>query len=405
MQRKGNAIRREGQVKNQISIGIDMGGSLWATAVQDWEAGKMSYYGLRDKVDQSKEDRVFDLVSNLRKNGKRIDVFYEAGRYGYWPARKLIGLGANVHILPVNKLQVIMSGKTIKTDKLVNKLQVIMSGKTIKTDKLDAKFLAGLHPSDHVPTVYIPTLEEEGRRDAEREWNRIKESIGRVNAHLIERTPLPGFKSHQTASEWRKAFAKWSKLPEWAECPCLLLLRLPNLLAELEMFEKELATWKQTIQKFQDHDEETSKQNGNTDLTAETVRKLQQFKGVGDRLSRHLPWEIGDFHRFATGKQFAAFFGLTPCPYASGTMKRDQGISKAGRKSLRKMAVECAWLWYRWQKESWLVKKWADRLAQKGRSRRTAIVALARQLMVALWRYVVKGEAIEGAIINKPIAA
>ena len=87
MQRKGNAIRRESQVKNQISIGIDMGGSLWATAVQDWEAGKMSYYGLRDKVDQSKEDRVFDLVSNLRKNGKRIDVFYEAGRYGYWPAR------------------------------------------------------------------------------------------------------------------------------------------------------------------------------------------------------------------------------------------------------------------------------------------------------------------------------
>ena len=69
------------------------------------------------------------------------------------------------------------------------------------------------------------------------------------------------------------------------------------------------------------------------------------------------------------------------------------------------MAIECAWLWYRWQKESWLVKKWADRLAQKGRSRRTAIVALARQLMVALWRYVAKGEAIEGAVINRAIVA
>ena len=100
--------------------------------------------------------------------------------------------------------------------------------------------------------------------------------------------------------------------------------------------------------------------------TSATVRKLQQFKGVGDRLSRHLPWEIGDFRRFDSGKQFAAFFGLTPCPYSSGTMRRDQGISKAGRKSLRKMAVECAWLWYRWQKNSWLVKKWADRLEQKG---------------------------------------
>ncbi len=386
MQRKGNTIKRDSQVVNQISVGIDMGGSLWATAVQDWGAGKMSYYGLKDKDNQSKEERAFELVSKLLQSGKRVDVFYEAGRYGYWPARKLIALGAIVHILPINKLK------------------VVMSGKTIKTDKLDAKFLGGLHPSDHVPSVYI----QEGRRDAEREWTRIKTSIERVNSQmiaLIERTPLPGFKSHQTSIEWRKAVSRWSKLPEWKECPELLLLRFPNLIAELELFEKELVSWKQIIRKFQERDEETAQTNNNEDSTSATVRKLQQFKGVGDRLSRHLPWEIGDFRRFGSGKRFAAFFGLTPCPYSSGTMRRDQGISKAGRKSLRKMAVECAWLWYRWQKDSWLVKKWADRLEQKGRIRRTAIVALARQLMVALWRYVVKGEAIEGAIINKPIGA
>ena len=347
----------------------------------------MSYYGLKDKDNQSKEERAFELVSKLLQSGKRVDVFYEAGRYGYWPARKLIALGAIVHILPINKLK------------------VVMSGKTIKTDKLDAKFLGGLHPSDHVPSVYIPTLKEEGRRDAEREWTRIKTSIERVNSQmiaLIERTPLPGFKSHQTSIEWRKAVSRWSKLPEWKECPELLLLRFPNLIAELELFEKELVSWKQIIRKFQERDEETAQTNNNEDSTSATVRKLQQFKGVGDRLSRHLPWEIGDFRRFGSGKRFAAFFGLTPCPYSSGTMRRDQGISKTGRKSLRKMAVECAWLRYRWQKDSWLVKKWADRLEQKGRIRRTAIVALVRQLMVALWRYVVKGEAIEGAIINKP---
>ena len=388
MQRKGNTINRDSQVVNQISVGIDMGGSLWATAVQDWGAGKMSYYGLKDKDNQSKEERAFELVSKLFQSGKRVDVFYEAGRYGYWPARKQIALGATVHILPINKLK------------------VVMSGKTIKTDKLDAKFLGGLHPSDHVPSVYIPTLKEEGRRDAEREWTRIKTSIERVNSQmiaLIERTPLPGFKSHQTSIEWRKAVSRWSKLPEWKECPELLLLRFPNLIAELELFEKELVSWKQIIRKFQERDEETAQTNNNEDSTSATVRKLQQFKGVGDRLSRHLPWESGDFRRFGSGKRFAAFFGLTPCPYSSGTMRRDQGISKTGRKSLRKMAVECAWLRYRWQKDSWLVKKWADRLEQKGRIRRTAIVALVRQLMVALWRYVVKGEAIEGAIINKSI--
>ncbi len=390
MQRKGNAIKSESQVRNQTTVGIDMGGSLWATAVQDWETGKMSYYGFRDKDGEAKESRVFDLVSGLLQSGKAVDVFYEAGRYGYWPARKLIALGAHVHILPINKLK------------------VIMSGKTIKTDKLDAKFLGGLHPSDHVPTVYIPTLQEEGRRDAERELDRLKISIGRANAQmiaLIERTPLPTPDFHRTATEWRQAVLKWSKMPNWLECPELLLRRLPNMISELELFEKEFRDWQEVIRHYQECDEERAGNTENNDCTVEMVRKLQQFKGVGDRLSRHLPWEIGDFRRFDTGKQFAAFFGLAPCPYSSGTMNRDQGINKSGRKSLRKMAIECAWLWYRWQKGSYLVKKWLDRLEQKGRIRRTAIVALARQLMVALWRYVIKGEAIEGAIINKPIEA
>ena len=388
MQRKGNTISRRSQAANLETIGIDMGGTLWATSIRDWESGKTSDYALKDKDGESKEQRVFRLVTERLNVGKQVSVYYEAGRYGFWPARELRKRGAEVHILPINKLK------------------VIMCGKTIKTDKLDAKFLGGLHPSDEVPEVYIPTLDEEGRRDAERELDRLKNSINRVNAQmlaLIDRTPLPTPGFHRTSTEWQKAVTEWSTLPAWRECPKLLLLRLPNMISELALFEKELREWTEVIRRFQKLDEERSGQPDHSDNTADTVKKLQQFKGVGERLSRHLPWEIGDFRRFGSGKQFAAFFGLTPCPFASGTMNRDQGISKAGRKSLRKMAIECAWLWYRWQPESWLVKKWQDRLVQKGRIRRTAIVALARQLMVALWRYIVKGEAIEGAIINKPI--
>ena len=390
MQRKGNTINRKSQAENLETIGIDMGGALWATSLCDWDSGKTSYYGLKDKDNASKEQRAFRLVSERLAAGKRVSVYYEAGRYGFWPARKMREIGAEVHILPINKLK------------------VIMCGKTIKTDKLDAKFLGGLHPSDGVPEVYIPTLDEEGRRDAERELDRLKTSISRVNAQmlaLIDRTPLPTPDFHRTSVEWQKAVTTWSKLPEWDECPKLLLLRLPNMISELALFEQRLREWTEVIRCFQQQDEERSGQVDHPDNTAETVNKLRQFKGVGDRLSRHLPWEIGDFWRFGSGKQFAAFHGLTPCPFSSGTMNREQGISKAGRKSLRKMAVECAWLWYRWQPESWLVKKWKDRLEQKGRIRRTAIVAMARQLLVALWRYVVKGEAIEGAIINKPIEA
>jgi len=390
MQRKGNTISRKSQVKNLETVGIDMGGALWATSIRDWESGKVSSYSLRDKEDRSKELQLFDLVSSRIQAGKTVEVFYEAGRYGFSPARRLLEMGANVHILPINKLK------------------VIVCGKAIKTDKLDAKFLSDLHPSDQTPKVYIPTLDEEGRRDAEREFDRIKASINRVNAQmlaLIDRTLLPTPDFHRTAMEWRKAVLQWSETPEWNECPELLRRRLPNMISELELFEKELQEWQDVIRQYQKRDEENCKSAENIDRTAETVRKLQQFKGVGERLARHLPWEVGDFGRFGNGKQFASFHGLTPSPYSSGTMNREQGISKAGRKSLRKMAIESAWLWYRWQPESWLVKKWKDRLEQKGRIRRMAIVAMARQLLVALWRYVVKGEAIEGAIMNKPLEA
>jgi len=81
-------------------------------------------------------------------------------------------------------------------------------------------------------------------------------------------------------------------------------------------------------------------------------------------------------------------------------MSREQGISKSGRKSLRKTAVELAWLWVKWQPESFLTKKWMPKLSQKGRARRTAIVALARQLLVALWRHIVHDEPVAGAIIK-----
>lgn len=84
-------------------------------------------------------------------------------------------------------------------------------------------------------------------------------------------------------------------------------------------------------------------------------------------------------------------------------MKKDQGISKAGKTELRRIAIEMAWLWRKWQPDCYLVKKWEPKLETKGRSRKTAIVALARQLIVALYRNIIYGEEIKGAVINKPL--
>ena len=376
------------QVVNRVIIGNDMGGSLWATAIHNCRTNKDSYYGLKDRDGKRKEDRFYDLIREYLEQGYAVDVFYEAGRYGFSPARILMSLGAKVHILPINKLK------------------VIMCGKVIKTDKLDAKFLSSLDPDSGLPEVYIPTIEQESRRDAERELVRLSTAINRANAQilaLIARTPLEHPQIHRTSENWKKQVEEWSKDPLWKKQPPFLLLRLKNLISELELFEKEADSWDQLIQQQEKKDEKNSKKPDNRDKTHETVRKLKQFKSIGPDIARCLAWEVPNWERFGNAKKFSSFFGMTPCPFSSGTINREQGISKTGRKSLRKKAIELGWLWVRWQGESHLVKKWKDRLDQKGRVRRMAIVALTRQLLVALWRYVVKGEQVEGAIMNNPI--
>jgi transposase len=384
MQRKGNIIAHGNQVENLVSVGVDMGGALWATAIHYWKSGKDCYFGFKDKKEINKEECLYQKISELINAGYKVQVYYEAGRYGYAPARIIKNLGAEVTILPINKLQ------------------VIMCGKTIKTDKLDAKFLGGLHPDDNLPSVYIPTNMEEGLRDAERELMRLKKSINRVNAQIIaiiERTNLRTPKAHRTSRSWKRWLVKISNDIEFRQLSEFMTCRLKNMVEELELFENHLAEWEARIDKKQDKDRERARKE-NIEMVEE---QLSKYKGIGDVIARHFAWEIGDFSRFKNGKQFTSYFGMTPSPFASGTMNREQGISKSGGTSLRKMAVELAWLWRRWQPDSHLTKKWNSRLEQKGRARKTAIVALARQLLVALWRDVMYNESIEGAIINNAV--
>jgi len=384
MQRKGNLIRRKSQGEKVVSVGIDMGGNLWATDVRFWDEGRESYFGYKDDQKGFKEEKLYGKVRELLAQGYKVHAYYEAGRYGFTPARLLTALGAEVTVLPVNKLE------------------IIVCGKRVKTDKVDAKFLAGLHPEDDLPRVYIPTVEEEARRGAVRELGRLQQELGRLNAQMLailEKSELPPPSGHQSAFAWKQLLVRWHQCGYLRKLPDLDWLRMRNHLEELELFEKHLAAWKATLSKYEERfrrEAEARKEHLVLDL-------LQQYTGIADNIARHYDWEIGPFGRFRNGRSFAAFFGLAPVHWASGKMNRDQGISKAGRTSLRKMAIEMAWLWYRWQPECALVKKWAPKLKEKGRQRKTAITALARQLLVALWRYVVYGEEIPGAVMNQPL--
>ena len=107
------------------------------------------------------------------------------------------------------------------------------------------------------------------------------------------------------------------------------------------------------------------------------------------------------YRRFDNRRQVGAYAGLTPSLFASGAMRRDQGISKAGNRRVRKTMVELAWLWLRNQRDSALSQWFLARVGDaKGRVRRIAIVALARKLLVALWRYVETGVVPDGAVLK-----
>jgi transposase len=133
------------------------------------------------------------------------------------------------------------------------------------------------------------------------------------------------------------------------------------------------------------------------DPDAIKVAQLAKLGGIGTELASVLVREA--LHRsFSNRREVAAYAGLTPSPYASGDRHRDQGISKAGNPLLRKVMVELAWLWLRYQPGSALARWFTERAGVvRGRIRKITAIALARKLLVALWRYLTTGLVPEGA--------
>ena len=127
---------------------------------------------------------------------------------------------------------------------------------------------------------------------------------------------------------------------------------------------------------------------------------LLAFKGIGPEFATVL-WLEGLFRSFANRRQVAAYAGLAPTPWRSGSIEREQGASKAGNPRLRATLIELAWLWRRHQPNSALTLWFEDRVkANGGRVKKALIVALARKLLVALWKYVTTGLVIEGAVMK-----
>ena len=372
------------QAAPRLNVGIDMGKDKWAVDILDTANGKHKgrmYTGSSHLLDAC--TRIRELVDT----GREVDVIYEAGRNGFTPARMLQRVGANITILPVNKLE------------------VVNTGKKAKSDRLDARGLAEKDTrADGFPSVWIPSVEQECDRRMLREIERLRKDIRRNNNRILsimERWPLPSETLHRSAEQWRAKLEEWRGSETVREFfPEVEMACIENMVVELEALERNLCRWRERMSAALARQREKAAEEGRV----HPVDVLTQYKGVGETIALGLCWYIGDFGRFSNGKKFSSYLGFTPVPWESGRMRRNQGISKAGNPELRRLMIQLAWLWTRYQPDSATTQKWQAKLAGRGRSRKTAIVAMARQLSVALFRLVKYGEDIEGAVKNKQLS-
>jgi transposase len=316
------------------------------------------------------------------RSGKSVRILscYEAGLDGHWLHRWLTDQGVISHEVDPSSIEVSRRARRAKTDR-------------IDLEKLMRTFLAYLRGEPRVCSmVHVPTVEDEDRKRRTRERERLlKERTSHSNRikgllhgqGVRDAQPLrPGF----IASLDKMRTGDGRMLTPWLteeiirehERLCLAAKQLSALEAKNKVALRAAAPGSAEAKMMQ----------------------LIDLKSIGPIGGQELVNEV--FYRsFDNRRQVGSYFGLAGTPYDSGESRREQGISKAGNRRARKLAIELAWLWLRHQPDSELSCWFRQRVADiKGRVRRIAIVALARKLMVALWRYLTTGVVPSGAVLR-----
>jgi transposase len=310
----------------------------------------------------------------------RIALAFEAGRDGFWLARWLQAHGVEAHVIHPSSVAVSREHRRAKTDRL-------------DTELLKRGFLGWLRGErGHCSMARVPTIAEEDakRPNREREClvgertriiNRMKGTLARLGIRTFKPT-------------LRKAAERLATLhtPEGSPLP-------PNVSAELQRDMARLGFVISQIKDIEVARQKRLEQEPETGPHA-MVRLLARIVGVGIETADMLVHEVLS-RRMRDRKAVARYAGLTGAPDESGAKRREQGLAKAGNARVRRGMIQLAWRFLLFQKQSalaqWYLARTADRRAG---TRKTMIVALARKLLIALWRFVTTGETLEGVILR-----
>jgi transposase len=378
-----HSINESGAASNTAAtlfVSLELSQSTWLITSLAPGSAAMSKHSVAAGDGAELVGRLVRLAARAQSASKapiKICVIEEAGLDGFWVHRLLEANGIESYVVDAASIAVPRRRRRAKTD-------------AIDGETLLRTLLAWKRGEPRVcAMVSPPTIEEEDQRRASRERailvrERVRHA-NRIYGLLIGQ----GITDFQPLRKDRRERLDALRTGDGRPLPPRLKAELTREIEIIELLLRQIAE----VEAEQDVIAKCS-----TAQHPAAIAMLKRLKGIGNQIASVLYFE-GLYRHFGNRREVAAYAGLVPTPWRSGTIAREQGISKAGNPRLRHITVELAWLWVRHQPDSALSRKFREH-ADSGRSRRIAIVALARKLLIALWRYVNLGEIPEGAVVK-----
>lgn len=357
-----------------IFTSIELSQKNWLITLHSPDQGRMS----RHRLDGNDHAGLLTLIAKIRARAAqklgsepRVVSCYEAGYDGFWLHRLLVEAGIENFVFDAASIAVEQRSRRAKTDRIDGEL-------------LLRTLMAHLRGEPRVVRIVrVPTVEQEDARRIGRERDRlVKEQTAHTNRikGLLRLSGLP------VGNPRLKKWLVWlEKQRDWQGQPLA-----PHVLAEVKREHARLMLVREQLAALEQN-KATGQAPAVPARTAKRREDLERLKSIGPAFATTLTGEVfyKDFHN---QRQVGSYCGLAPSPWQSGGTDREQGISKAGNRRARNKVIELAWLWLRHQPGSELSEWFRKRtLNASKRIKRIAIVALARKLIVALWRYLETG--------------
>jgi transposase len=370
-----------------IFVSIELSQKGWLVTLHSPDKDRMS----RHKVEAGDRAGLLSLIARVRDRAARalgaapsVTSCYEAGYDGFWLHRFLQAHGIESYVFDPASIAVEQRSRRAKSDR-------------IDGEQLVRTLMAYLRGEPRVVRIVrVPSPDQEDARRPSRERNRL---VGEQTGHTNRIKSLLQLHGLSAGNPRRRGWLTWlAGQRDWQGQPVP-----PQILAEIEREHARLMLVREQLAAL----EKASTQTPSTPAAVEMGRRretLFRLKSLGPAFTTSLTGEV--FYKdFTNRRQVASYIGLAPSPWKSGGIDREQGISKAGNPRARQKAIELAWLWVRHQPDSALTHWFRERTVKASkRIKRIAIVALARKLMVALWRFLTTGLVPTGAKL-KPVTA